>query len=106
MSNFNNIFQNKTKIDRHIFTTSEKLLEHRFDPLKKDFLTEEDQSVLNRYLDHAYGNFKAHVLQYRKQKIKEENYDKVFSADVYTGEEALKYGLIDEIGDMQVVMKK
>lgn len=62
MSNFNNIFQNKTKIDRHIFTTSEKLLEHRFDPLKKDFLTEEDQSVLNRYLDHAYGNFKAHVL--------------------------------------------
>ena len=40
--NFNKLFTEKTKIDRKVFTTSEKLLEHRFDILKKDYLTEDD----------------------------------------------------------------
>ena len=53
----------------------------------------------------TFENFKGHVLKNRKDKIKIEDYDKVFNADVFTGDEALNLGLVDEIGDLNNIMK-
>ena len=54
----------------------------------------------------TFKNFKEHVLLHRRNKIREEDYDKVFNADVFTGDEAIKFGLADEIGDLDTVMKE
>ena len=50
--------------------------------------------------------FKNHVLSYREAKIDEKYHEKVFNADVVMGEEAKTIGLIDEIGDVDTVIKE
>lgn len=45
-------------------------------------------------------------MENRKDKIKVEEYDKVFNADVFYGDDALKYGLVDEFGDLESKMKE
>lgn len=61
---------------------------------------------MNVFLDRVYGNFQDHVKKYRNTKIKEEDYQKVFTANVFTGEEAQKIGLVDELGTLPEVMQK
>jgi protease-4 len=101
-----------TKIKRHSFYTSDKLLERRFDPLKegngdnKSNLTIEDEEFLRKLLDDIHADFIDHVKVNRGSKINEADSDKVFSADVFCGEEVKKYGLIDEFGDLDQKMKE
>jgi len=71
---------------------------------KVEDFTEEDKEKILDYMMDTFDNFKGHVLKNRKDKIKVENYDKVFNADVFTGDEALNLGLVDEIGDLNNVM--
>ncbi len=105
LPNFKEAFDN-TKIDRLIATTSDKLLERRFDSLKTGGFTEEDREVIQEQMEDTFKNFKQHVLDCRKGKIKEENYDKVLNADVFTGEEAKELGLVDEFGDLESKIKE
>eukprot|EP00347_Sterkiella_histriomuscorum_P023044 403336170 len=104
LPNFKQLFD-QTRIKRTTISTSEQLLERRFDVLKdQSEQTEEDRQFILDNMDDCFQNFKSHVLQYRQKQIKEENYEKVFNADVFTGDEAKSFGLIDEFGDLEQTM--
>lgn len=57
-------------------------------------------------MEDTFNNFKSHVLESRKGKIREEDYNKVLNADVFTGEEAKNLGLVDEFGDLESKIKE
>ena len=56
---------------------------------------------MREILDDTFKVFKDHVLSFRKDKIKEDCYDRVFNADVFLGDEAKNNGLIDEFGNLE-----
>lgn len=60
---------------------------------------------MSHITEETYKVFIDHVKKHRGNKIKYEDYDKVFNADIFLGDEALKYGLIDEFGDLDETMK-
>ena len=51
-------------------------------------------------------DFAKRVLYKRSDKIKKEDYDRVFSADIFTGLEAKELGLIDGIKDFRLMMRE
>ena len=68
----------------------------------------EDPEDVKRLLDlqkDIHGQFKAYVKSRRGDKLK--GSDKVlFNGDVWTGEKALKKGLVDGLGEMRSVMRE
>jgi len=69
-------------------------------------MTDEDKEAIGVHLDETFKIFKTHVLLHRQDKIKEEDYDKVLNADVFTGDESKNLGLVDEYGDLEVKMRE
>lgn len=51
-----------------------------------------------------HEKFINHVKKYRGKKVK--NDDKVFTGEIYNGEEAKEVGLIDDVGSMIEVLEK
>lgn len=51
-----------------------------------------------------HEKFIAHVKKYRGDKIKKD--DKVFTGEIYSGNEAKELGLVDEVGSMVDVLEK
>lgn len=45
-------------------------------------------------------------MAHRKDKIREEDHEKVFNADVFLGDQTKELGLVDEIGHLDSKMKE
>ncbi|MHB8697774.1 MAG: S49 family peptidase [Sulfuricaulis sp.] len=87
-------------VERRVITAG--IDKDRFDqflPLKK-----EDSVKIAALLKQIHENFIDAVMETRKNKIKLPP-DKLFTGDFWTGEEAVKLGLVDAIGDLPTVLK-
>lgn len=59
---------------------------------------ENAKKIISESVDDSYNFFKELVIKSRKDKIKEQDYAKIFDGRIFTGRQALQYGLIDKIG--------
>lgn len=64
---------------------------------------EEKQKVLET-CGWVHEKFIEHVRKHRAGKVKDDG--KIFSGEIYTGEEAARLGLVDEVGSMIEVLEK
>jgi protease-4 len=63
----------------------------------------EQRAAVEASLDHVYGEFKARVAAGRK--LPPERLDDLAGGRVWTGEQALAHGLVDELGDFDVAVE-
>ena len=68
-------------------------------------LTENDRALLQAIVNQFYDGFKD-VVKASPQHIKEADWDTVTDGRVVTGKDALPYGLIDEVGDIDKAIAK
>lgn len=61
--------------------------------------SDDDKREIQHWMDHVYGVFKQHVTEGRKEKLAKP-IDDIAGGRVYTGAQALKLGLVDEIGTL------
>lgn len=88
-------------VERRVITAGEnKDRLDQFLPVKK-----EDTVKIATLLKHIHEHFIDTVMKTRKGKIKLPP-EKLFTGDFWTGEEAVKLGLVDAIGDLPTVLKK
>lgn len=66
--------------------------------------TEAQRARMKASIERIYQQFIAHVARSRKLTL--DQVDAVGGGRVWTGEQALKHGLVDELGDLQVALKK
>lgn len=91
---FNKLIE-KYGIERRIHTKGEsKALLDPFLPEK-----EEDINVILKVQEDIYQNFKKHVLNHRKDKLKINDKD-LFSGAIWSATQSLEMGLIDKIGNL------
>ncbi len=69
-----------------------------------DVFTDEQREILQGWMDEVYGVFKGHVVEARGDKLTKE-IDELAGGRVYTGEQALELGLVDEIGGLDVAIR-
>ncbi len=62
--------------------------------------TDDERVQMQSWMDEIYGVFKGHVIAGRGDKIKQP-IDDIAGGRVYTGKQALKIGLVDEIGTLK-----
>lgn len=87
-------------IERRLYTAGdEKSLLDPFSPKK-----EKDVERLKSLQEQVHDYFKELVRQRRGKRLKGPR-AKIFSGDVWTGAEAVKLGLIDDIGEMRHVLR-
>lgn len=67
-------------------------------------LTPQFRTVIQRNIEHGYDNFISIVADGRD--MKKQAVDNIAQGRVWTGRQALKLGLVDEIGDMQQAVSK
>lgn len=65
---------------------------------------EEEMSYLNKYIERGYDLFRSRVAQGRKMSVAE--VEKVAQGHVFTGEDALKIKLVDELGGLDKAVAK
>jgi serine protease SohB len=91
----------KIGVERRVYTQGDN--KSMLDPFKPE--NPEDVTRLLELQKDIHGQFKAYVKARRDGKLK--GADKVlFNGDVWTGERALKKGLIDGLGSMRSVMRE
>ncbi|HWL07465.1 MAG TPA: signal peptide peptidase SppA [Planctomicrobium sp.] len=61
--------------------------------------TEEEKGELQKWMNEIYGVFKNHVVEGRKDKLTKP-IDEIAGGRVFTGQQALELGLVDEIGTL------
>ncbi len=71
---------------------------------------EKERKVISKYMYSVYDEFKQRVLDGRKNKLPEnartlEGMESIAGGRVYTGEQALKIGLVDELGGLSDAIK-
>src|SRR5262245_42397940 len=66
--------------------------------------SEQEWELLQRWMDEIYQRFKARVAAGRGRSI--EAIEEIARGRVWTGRQALKLGLIDEIGDFEAAVRK
>lgn len=96
----------KNKLVRHEVSSSDNLLETRYDPWGREEVSEETVGMIKKMQEEIFVTFRDHVMTHRESKFKEADHAQIFSADVVVGEEARRLGLIDEIGTVEEVMKQ
>jgi signal peptide peptidase SppA len=90
----------KLGIERRIYTQGKnKSVLDPFSPEK-----EEDIALIKNIQKNIHDSFKNLVKTSRQGKLNSDD-DHLFSGEFWTGKEALKLGLIDDIGDMDSVIK-
>jgi signal peptide peptidase SppA len=90
----------KVGVERRVYTAGEsKSMLDSFSEQK-----EEDIARLREIQDEIHEFFKAMVRKRRGKRLKGLR-GKIFSGDVFTGSEAIKLGLVDNIGDVRSVMR-
>lgn len=88
-------------VERRVITAGEnKNRLDQFLPIKK-----QDTVKIEALLKQIHGHFIDTVMMTRKNKLKLPP-AKLFTGDFWTGEEAVKLGLVDAIGDLPTVLKK
>lgn len=87
----------REKFGVSFFTISQSERKKLFDPASKP--TAEDLKIVGATIDETYQTFLKRVADGRKMTV--EQVDKIAQGRVYTGIEALKLGLVDELGGMQ-----
>ena len=91
----------KYGIERRIFTTGK--YKSILDSFQKQKLS--DVKKLKSIQMEIFKNFKNIVLKSRIKKINKQNKN-IFSDSFWAGKEAIKLGLVDGIGDLNLVMEK
>lgn len=62
--------------------------------------SEDERNELQSWMDEVYGAFKGHVVAARGEKLTKP-IDDLAGGRVYSGQQALEFGLVDEIGSLQ-----
>jgi protease-4 len=66
--------------------------------------SDEQRTQLQNWMDEVYGAFKGHVVAIRGERLKKP-IDELAGGRVFTGEQALALGLVDEIGGLDDAVK-
>lgn len=91
----------KLGLERRILTAGDnKMRSDPFSPLKP-----EDVAFTRRLLSQLHAQFKDAMLTNRQGKLDEARLAEVFSGDVWLGDEAVRLGLVDGVGDMHSVLR-
>ncbi|MCC3862442.1 S49 family peptidase [Pseudemcibacter aquimaris] len=90
----------KLGIERRVYTAGES--KSILDPFKPE--VEKDVKLMERLLKEVHDFFKNFVKDARGDRLKGTQ-KTIFSGQVWNGDEALKLGLIDGVGDMRAIMK-
>jgi protease-4 len=67
--------------------------------------SEGERKHFQTWMDEVYAEFKQHVTDIRGDKLKKP-IDELAGGRVYTGQQALEFGLVDEIGSLQDAIEK
>lgn len=59
--------------------------------------SDDERAKMKHYMDTVYGVFRKHVTDFRGKKL-DKPLDELAGGRVFTGEQALKHGLVDQIG--------
>ena len=92
----------KIGIERRVYTSGKS--KSFLDPFKEE--KTEDISRLKDIQEQIHENFIAYVMKRRKSKIKEENFDEVFSGLFWVGKKAIDLGLADGIGSIYDIVNQ
>jgi len=98
----------KYGVDVRTWKTNENLFLPVIDPLA-DVNKENMDKNLKALVGELHRGFIEHVELYRDRKIKvakEERFNKLYQADIWTGKEAVELGLVDGVGTFQEILKK
>ncbi len=87
-------------VERRVHTAGSN--KRRLDPYFPE--RAEDVEVLDERLEHIHQQFIALVKKSRGDKLKASD-DVLFNGDVWTGDEAVKLGLVDGISDLDSVIR-
>ncbi|WND03265.1 S49 family peptidase [Temperatibacter marinus] len=91
----------KMGIERRVYTAGDR-------KAMLDSFAEEKESDVSRLKEihkEVHSFFKDMVLERRGKRLQSES-EHLFSGDVFTGAEAVKLGLVDDIGDLRAVIKE
>ncbi|WP_416896375.1 MAG: S49 family peptidase [Minwuia sp.] len=88
-------------IERRIHTAGEKKV--MMDPFSPE--KEEDVARLHEIQKQIHEQFMDHVKARRGDKLNRRRYKEMFSGEIFLGAEAQRMGLIDELGDMDSVLR-
>ena len=66
--------------------------------------TEEEMAFLGQYVDRGYRLFRHRVAEGRK--MTDEQVEKIAQGHVFTGQDARKIGLVDQLGGLDVALMK
>ena len=80
------------------------MIENLFDPESKDDIYDADVAIIKERMEKIYEKFETHVLTHRKNLDAKER-ERIFSADVFSGQRAKELGLVDENGDCLTTMR-
>lgn len=89
-------------IERRLYTTGES--KAILDPFKPE--RQEDVDRLRELQTRIYDAFKGLVMKSRAGKVREEDGAELFSGAFWAGEDALRLGLVDGIGDLRSVLRE
>jgi signal peptide peptidase SppA len=88
-------------VERRVYTAGER--KRALDPFKPE--DPEEVARLQAILDQTHGHFKAYVRERRGARLQGDP-EALFTGEFWTGEVALKLGLIDGIGDARAVLRE
>ncbi len=91
----------KYGVERRLYTAGES--KAMLDPFSKE--NDKDIERIKEIQKEVHEYFKSIVRDRRGKRLKSPR-GKIFSGDVFTGKEAIKLGLIDDIGDMRTVLRE
>ena len=92
----------KIGIERRVYTSGKS--KSFLDPFKEE--KQEDINRLKKIQEQIHENFISYVKDRRGLKIKEQNFDEVFSGLFWVGKKAIELGLADGIGSINQILKK
>src|SRR3989344_298912 len=69
-------------------------------------MTQDENAILQEILEQAYRNFRANVLEFRKEKLTYSQLDSVADGRILTGRQAYNKGLVDELLTRQEAIDK
>lgn len=91
----------KLGIERRVYVSGNN--KDRLDPFLPQ--NKDDEAKVKSVMSEIHQNFVEAVLAGRKGKLKAKP-EELFNGDFWSGETALKLGLVDELGNLQDVLKK
>jgi signal peptide peptidase SppA len=89
-------------IERRLYTTGES--KALLDPFKPE--RPEDVARLRELQTRIYDAFKGLVMKRRAGKVREEDSSELFSGAFWAGEDGVRLGLVDGIGDLRSVLRQ